>query len=580
MRFCFRAAAGLAALVSVQGAAGAACKVGKMADLPVTMSGLKPLISARINGVDASFIADSGAFFSVISPGVAGAAGLKLTAAPPWFRLSGVGGDTSASTTRVKDLVLAGIPLHNIEFIVGGSDTGTAGLLGQNVLGIGDVEYDLPHGFIRLFRATGCGGTDMAYWANGGTYSLLPIEERTQANPHTIGTVIVNGASLRAVFDTGAGSTILSLRAAARAGVKPGDPGVVPAGVSRGLGRGVSQSWLAPIASIKIGDEEIRNVKLRIGDIGGDVDMLVGADFFISHRVYVANETRRMFFSYTGGEVFSRKARTEGPEQAAAAPGESTEPANAEGFSRRGAVFAAQHDLPRAFADFDRAIELAPGEPSYLLQRAEARLVNRQPLLALADLDKAIALDPANVSALLARAQLRLSERRREGAAADVEAAARAAAATSDERLRIAGLYEGLDAYGPAIAQFDLWIAAHREDSRLPQALNGRCWTRALANRDLDKALDDCNAALKLRPHTASYLDSRGLVRLRRGEWDRAIADYDEALRIAPKTAWSLYGRGLAKRRKGLTAEGDADIAAAVAIAPDLPDRAKRDGIS
>src|SRR3954464_12770381 len=121
----FRAALAAAALVLAPAAAQAACKVGKMADLPVTMSGLRPLISARINGVEASFIADSGAFYSLISPGVAGAAGLKLTPAPPWFRLRGLGGDTSASITKVKDLVLAGIPLHDIEFIVGGSDTGT-----------------------------------------------------------------------------------------------------------------------------------------------------------------------------------------------------------------------------------------------------------------------------------------------------------------------------------------------------------------------------------------------------------------------------------------------------------------------
>ena len=201
-------------------------------------------------------------------------------------------------------------------------------------------------------------------------------------------------------------------------------------------------------------------------------------------------------------------------------------------------------------------------------------------MLALADLDKAIALDPANVPALLDRAQMQIARGRREAAVPDLDAAARAALPATNDRLRIAHLYEAASAYGPAIAQYDLWIPVHPEDRRLPAALNGRCWASALANQELPKALDACNRALKLQPHTASFLDSRGLVRLRMGDWDRAIADYDEALKLNSKTAWSLYGRGVAKRHKGLAAEGDADIAAAVAIAPDLPDRAKKLGIS
>src|SRR4051812_43409503 len=119
MRVCLRAAAVIAGLLGA-GAADAACKVGELAKLPVTMDGLRPMVAAKINGVEARFIADSGAFYSLISPGMAGAAGLKLTAAPPWYRLKGLGGDTSASYTKVKDLTLAGIPLHNLDFFVGG----------------------------------------------------------------------------------------------------------------------------------------------------------------------------------------------------------------------------------------------------------------------------------------------------------------------------------------------------------------------------------------------------------------------------------------------------------------------------
>jgi tetratricopeptide (TPR) repeat protein len=111
-------------------------------------------------------------------------------------------------------------------------------------------------------------------------------------------------------------------------------------------------------------------------------------------------------------------------------------------------------------------------------------------------------------------------------------------------------------------------------------ALNSRCWARALGGQELDKALADCNTALKLKPNTADFLDSRGLVYLRQGNYDKAIADYDAALRLAPKTAWSLYGRGLAKSGKGMSAEGQADIAAATALQPKIAERAASFGIT
>src|SRR3569623_772412 len=333
-----------------------------------------------------------------MSPGVAGAAKLKLDRVPEdEFQLVGAGGATRAAITRVKDLVVAGIPVHNIEFFVGGTDTGTAGLLGQNVLGLGDVEYDLPHGAIRLFKASDCGKTGLAYWVEkGGAYSLLKILPLHEAGNHTVGTVYVNGQALRATFDTGAPRTSLTRKAAERAGVKIGDAGVQEAGFSVGLGRDIGRSWIGPFKTMKIGDEEVRNLRLHITENElGESDMLIGADFFISHRVYVDNASHRMFFTYAGGKIFDTVARREGETEAAApAAASDAEPKDAEGYSRRGGVFLAPRDFGHAIADFSRAIDLAPTDPRFLLQRAEAYLRSRRPALGAADLNRAVEIDP------------------------------------------------------------------------------------------------------------------------------------------------------------------------------------------
>jgi tetratricopeptide (TPR) repeat protein len=132
-------------------------------------------------------------------------------------------------------------------------------------------------------------------------------------------------------------------------------------------------------------------------------------------------------------------------------------------------------------------------------------------------------------------------------------------------------------------AQFDLWIPAHTDDAKMPMALNGRCWIKALQNQDLAKALSDCNQALSLAqkgsPLYARVLNSRGLVRMRLGDYEKSIADYDVSLKSSPTDPWSLYARGVDKLREKKTAEGQTDIAAAVKLKSSIADDFARYGV-
>ena len=570
----------------------AGCRIGELAELPVTMSAMRPLVTARINGTEAQFIADSGAFFSMITPSAAEQFKLRPELSPGFF-ISGVGGDTRAWLTTVRTFTLFGVGFRNVPFVVGGNELeGAAGLLGQNVFRIldADVEYDLAHGAIRLFRTHDCRKTILAYWAREQPLpvSVVHIEWATRESPHTRSVAFVNGAKIRVMFDTGAWASVLSLAAAERAGVKPGGAGVVAAGQSHGVGQRMAQSWIAPFGSFKIGDEEILNTHLRIGDIGSrDTDMLIGTDFFLSHRIYVAISQGKLYFTYNGGTVFNLTSQplaalAGGKAQSGSAepapPGD--EPKDAAGFSRRGAAFTARRDYEHAIADLTRACELAPTEPEYFYQRGIAHWANSQPDLAGADFDQALKLKPDHVPALIARARLRLQVGENAPALADLDAAERAAPESSDLRLQMAHLYTRAGGFEHAVTQLDKWIGAHGGDVQIPEARHARCWARALAGSDLDKALADCNAALKARPGSAPILDSRGVVRLRLGDLDRAIADFDSALTLDPRRSWALYGRGLARSRKGESSAADADIAAAVAITPDIEDRAREYGLA
>lgn len=109
---------------------------------------------------------------------------------------------------------------------------------------------------------------------------------------------------------------------------------------------------------------------------------------------------------------------------------------------------------------------------------------------------------------------------------------------------------------------------------------NSRCWTRGLWGEELDKAEADCEAALKLSPKDAAYIDSYGLVALRSGRHEEAIRRYSQALEINPKEASSLYMRGVARQLSGDVAGGAADMAAAKTFDPGIADMYARFGIA
>ena len=597
---CCRAVACLALSLAICPLLSSAkCQLNKLIELPITMSGMRPTFTAKINGTDARFALDSGAFYSIISSATAAQFQLRLRPGPYGLKVKGVGGFLDTSLATVKVFTLAGIPLHDVDFLVGGSETGgdSIGLMGQNLLEKWDVEYDFARGVVRLFKADDCKHTLLAYWTTPGQdLSMMDISHTTPWEPHTTGTAFINGAKIVVMFDTGASTSLLSMKAAARAGVKADTAGVVEAGYSSGMGRGKVKTYIAPFSSFKVGDgEEIKNARLRIADIDLDEgDMLLGADFFLSHHVFVSNSQHRLYLTYNGGPVFnlSRTAPAAAAADADAADAHAAdepahaagEPADADAYARRGAAFLGRRDFEHAIADFTRASELNPNEAGYFYQRGMAYWENKQPIPALGDFDRALELNSNYLAARISRAQMRLGHKDIADAVADLDAADRIAAKQDDARFMLAHLYQQVDLPARGVAQLDLWIANHPDDSKMIDALHVRCRLRAVQGEELAKALSDCNAAYrrsdKSNPVNAPILESRGLVRLRLGDYDKAIADYDESLKLAPKNAGAMYGRGVAKIRKQKTADGEADLARATALSSTVADDFKRHGIA
>ena len=124
----------------------------------------------------------------------------------------------------------------------------------------------------------------------------------------------------------------------------------------------------------------------------------------------------------------------------------------------------------------------------------------------------------------------------------------------------------GAGEYDAAISDADQAAALLGENR---DVLNAQCWTRAVANRELDRARAACDASLAMEMRPA-VLDSRGLVNLREGKWQAAWDDYDAAFTANPTMTGSLYGRGLAALALGRHAEGEADLKRAATVAQEF----------
>jgi len=197
------------------------------------------------------------------------------------------------------------------------------------------------------------------------------------------------------------------------------------------------------------------------------------------------------------------------------------------------------------------------------------------PTDALATIERAISADPSLVEAKASKADIQMLLDDRSGALATLRAAIVEHPARGELLHKRASLYEDTGDYDLGIPDLTAAIALEPDNA---EYLNGRCWQRGLANRDLQAGLADCEKALVASPGAWHIIDSRALIKLRLGDLPGARADYQKASEIGD--ASSLYGLGVVKLRMGDVQAGRADIAAALAKDPEAGDVFARIGLA
>jgi len=140
--------------------------------------------------------------------------------------------------------------------------------------------------------------------------------------------------------------------------------------------------------------------------------------------------------------------------------------------------------------------------------------------------------------------------------------------ADSQADLDLCKLAGGLDKADQSIAACDRVISgATVSGPGRAAAFSNRCgwwWTK----RQPERALPDCDAAIRLDPGTAAAYINRGNAYLSKGDAERALGDYDEAIRRDPKSAWAFNSRGNFYKTNNDAARALADFDASIRLDP------------
>jgi Aspartyl protease len=228
--------------------------------------------------------------------GTGGIAGVVPNAIVPDLRLGTAGPDQEELDLGMVSMPVGDLPGQPV------IQPPVAGLLGGDVLAGLDVEFDVAGGWLSFWRvrsdAASChdapdgGGAEGGVPAWHGVYETIPL---LRAGHRVSVAAELDGMPLTALVDSGARSRILSTDMAARAGLSAdrlaGDPGGETSGVD---GRRVLYHWHA-FTSLRIGRWVERAPVLTVAPLPDGLDMLLGADWFARHDVWISYATGRMF---------------------------------------------------------------------------------------------------------------------------------------------------------------------------------------------------------------------------------------------------------------------------------------------
>jgi predicted aspartyl protease len=170
------------------------------------------------------------------------------------------------------------------------------GLLGADLLLDFDLELDLAHHRVGFYTPVDC-DSPMLPWAE--SYSSIVAHE--SLHRHLFFPVRLDGHDMAAFIDTGAGLTTIDLTAATAAGATAAALEHDRVVTVQGPAAAAAGARLHRFARLDIGGEAIAAPHAIVTRLDlDDADMVLGADFLATHRVWLSYGARRIHVAAPG----------------------------------------------------------------------------------------------------------------------------------------------------------------------------------------------------------------------------------------------------------------------------------------
>jgi hypothetical protein len=250
------------ALVVVSSAAGCAgtaaqdCRPERPVELAVTPMGNVPIVSLVINGSPANFLFDTGAERTILTAPAA----RRLGVVPHYEyarRMRSIGGAVAGGDARLRTLDLGGRMLSDVRVLVGSvslpmlGEKPIDGLLGADFLSDFEVDLDLARRRVILYQAPSC---RIAAPAWGAPYATIKANRSLH------------------------------------------DRLFFPVGLDGHRLAEVVKSRAHRFTQLDIDGEILRDPVIVVASLGlQDADLVLGADFLRSHRVWLSYRSQLIF---------------------------------------------------------------------------------------------------------------------------------------------------------------------------------------------------------------------------------------------------------------------------------------------
>jgi predicted aspartyl protease len=279
-----------------------AFSVEKVAEVPLGLQQGFITAPATIEQRPATMLVDTGSERTIVTPGAVADFGLQPDP-HAHTRIQGTGGTVMADHARLNSFGIGGMEMLDQSYAVedlpraGRPGDYPAGLLGADWLSDYDIDLDIGHRRMVLYRVEGC-ADDHVPW--GGPRAVMRTIRYGRGL--VLVRLVVDGTPVIAVLDSGADRSVLSEAAANRIGVSAGALARDASGRGGGVDGRVAVTHLHRFATVQIGAERIGNMQLYVGPLQapGGAEMLLGVDWLSRNRVWIDYRDHTISFQPLG----------------------------------------------------------------------------------------------------------------------------------------------------------------------------------------------------------------------------------------------------------------------------------------